>query len=158
ATNQPSKGTLLFHPGAPGALRKQFVTRHAHILWSQVGKGYDIVGFDARGTGESEPKVSCFTHMTAGGKLTNNPRYTHATFMHNTVLDIGYQFPLNVTTQELRQIILPQARAVDALPRTQHLKYMGTTSVVRDMEMIKAQLDGKDAPMQVLVSLQPMSR
>ncbi|THH27214.1 hypothetical protein EUX98_g6976 [Antrodiella citrinella] len=161
AETEHSKGTVLFHPGEIGSRGKSFVTEHAHLLWHQLGNEYDIVGFDSRGTGESQPKIQCFNNRVAGQEYTNKPFYAHATFLYNTVLDRGYDFPLNITKNKLRQILLPQQRVVDAMQKTQHqvcyrimgddLKHMGTTNVVRDLDAITTALDGEDAPMYVHV-------
>jgi len=130
-------------------------------LWQQVGSDYDLVGFDPRGSGQSEPRLQCFKSQSPGQEYTIKPFYSHATFMHNTVLDRGYDFPLNVSMDELRQILVPQQRVANAMQKTQHefcrrsmddeqvgddLKYMGTTNVVRDMEAIVTGLDGENAP------------
>ena len=88
---------------------------------------------------------------------TNMPYYSHGTFLHNTVLDLGYDFPLNVTPTELRDIILPQQRLVEAMHKTEadacklvhghDLNHFGTTLVARDLEAIVTQLDGPESHM-----------
>lgn len=72
-------------------------------------------------------------------------------------MDKGYDVPLNTSVDELRRIIMPQQRAVDALQRTQaevckrimgdQLNFVGTTAVARDVELIATRLDGKNAAM-----------
>ncbi|KAH8102145.1 hypothetical protein BXZ70DRAFT_55785 [Cristinia sonorae] len=160
AVNQPSKGAILFNPGGPGVSGKSFITRYGYLLQTLVGNDYDIVGFDPRGVGDSEPKIQCFTNYAPGGEHTTKPCYTHGTFAYNTVLDRGYEFPLNVSQEELRQVLLPQQRRLYALLKTEmevcarvmgeELPYVGTTTVARDVAAIAERLDGKNAPINYL--------
>jgi pimeloyl-ACP methyl ester carboxylesterase len=48
----PYRGVLFINPGGPGAEGKSFVADNARVLRA-VFSGFDIVGFDPRGTGES---------------------------------------------------------------------------------------------------------
>ncbi|KAH8101567.1 hypothetical protein BXZ70DRAFT_102751 [Cristinia sonorae] len=155
--HQPSKGTVLFNPGGPGVSGKVYVSRHGDKLADLIGGDYDVVGFDPRGVGESEPKTRCFDLQRG---VANPAKYTHGSFMQNTVLDRGYDFPLNTTREELRQILLFQQRQVDAMQKTEmevcagvmgdELKYMGTTTVARDVAFIASTLDGENAPINYL--------
>ena len=52
-------GVLLVNPGGPGASGRELATYLAAHLPRQVTARYDIVGFDPRGVGASEPALSC---------------------------------------------------------------------------------------------------
>ncbi|KAH7090865.1 alpha/beta-hydrolase [Auriculariales sp. MPI-PUGE-AT-0066] len=54
------KGSILINPGGPGGSGTQAVLGLGPLLAPLVGPGYDIVGFDPRGTGESLPSAKCF--------------------------------------------------------------------------------------------------
>lgn len=54
-------GSVIFNPGGPGSSGVHWITNS----WDQLGttslqKGFNLVGFDPRGVGDSEPKVKCF--------------------------------------------------------------------------------------------------
>ncbi|MEV4112661.1 alpha/beta hydrolase [Nonomuraea sp. NPDC049695] len=52
-------GTLLVNPGGPGASGRELTEFVAAALPQDVSERYDIVGFDPRGVGGSEPAVHC---------------------------------------------------------------------------------------------------
>jgi pimeloyl-ACP methyl ester carboxylesterase len=55
-------GALLFNPGGPGASAVDSVAGMAAALGdSDVGRHFDLVGFDPRGVGHSTPSVHCRT-------------------------------------------------------------------------------------------------
>lgn len=55
-------GSLFTDPGGPGASGTSFMASTA-ATWSAGGLGdrFDMIGFDPRGTGASEPKIQCLT-------------------------------------------------------------------------------------------------
>ncbi|MDP4511600.1 alpha/beta hydrolase [Nonomuraea sp. G32] len=52
-------GTLLINPGGPGASGRSMTAYVAATLPAKVSERYDIVGFDPRGVGGSEPSLHC---------------------------------------------------------------------------------------------------
>ncbi|MEV4568453.1 alpha/beta hydrolase [Nonomuraea sp. NPDC049419] len=52
-------GTLLINPGGPGSPGRALTEYVATSLPAEVSERYDIVGFDPRGVGGSEPAVHC---------------------------------------------------------------------------------------------------
>ena len=73
------------------------------------------------------------------------------------MLERSYDFASNQSYDDLRKHIVTQERESDVLVRTEYarcvkklvedLKYMGTSTVVRDMDFITKALEGKDALM-----------
>ncbi|MEQ4718088.1 alpha/beta hydrolase [Nonomuraea sp. B19D2] len=57
-------GTLLVNPGGPGASGRALTEFVAASLPRDVSERYDIVGFDPRGVGGSEPAVHCVNPET----------------------------------------------------------------------------------------------
>lgn len=56
------KGSLLFNPGGPGASGVSWVRNSGEqIGTSYLRDNFNLVSFDPRGVGESEPKVKCLT-------------------------------------------------------------------------------------------------
>ena len=59
-----SRGTLLFNPGGPGESGNQLLPVALSLLPAPVRRSYDIVSFDPRGTGASDP-LRCGTRPDA---------------------------------------------------------------------------------------------
>ncbi|QYC39499.1 Tripeptidyl aminopeptidase precursor [Nonomuraea coxensis DSM 45129] len=57
--NADRLGTLLINPGGPGASGRALTEYVASGLPAGVSERYDVVGFDPRGVGASEPALSC---------------------------------------------------------------------------------------------------
>ncbi|MFC4564654.1 alpha/beta hydrolase [Nocardiopsis mangrovi] len=53
------RGTLLVNPGGPGSPGRAWAAPTAAALPGDLREGYDVVGFDPRGTGASTPAVAC---------------------------------------------------------------------------------------------------
>jgi pimeloyl-ACP methyl ester carboxylesterase len=115
-------------------------------MHSLVGPEWDIVGFDPRGTGASEPRVRCFPKGV-----------DYALFGANTVLDGGYEIPADPRSPGARESLLAQFVRANVLTKTQFdmcertmgyiPKYMGTTAVARDIDFITTVLEGRGALM-----------
>ncbi|KII90700.1 hypothetical protein PLICRDRAFT_174079 [Plicaturopsis crispa FD-325 SS-3] len=54
------KGTILINPGGPGISGTQYVVTTGPEIAAMVGPEWDILGFDARGTGATTPVAQCF--------------------------------------------------------------------------------------------------
>ncbi len=116
-------GSLLVNPGGPGAsgrtlpleLRQAAVAAGGSA--AEVFARFDVVGFDPRGVGASTPAIDC-------GNATD--RYQQADFAPRT-------------TQQQRLLIDETRRFVQAC--AQHtgklLRFVDTTSVVRDIDRIR---------------------
>ena len=67
-------GSLLVNPGGPGFGGTDFVKDYASQLFDfEVLDAFDIVGFDPRGTGRSEPAIDCvddYDHFYASADIT----------------------------------------------------------------------------------------
>ncbi|KAI0772752.1 TAP-like protein-domain-containing protein [Trametes elegans] len=144
AQSSHRKGSVFLNPGGPGGPGKSLATVSGRTFQSLVGDEYDMIGFDPRGIGETEPRTQCFPNPEA-----------HNAFIANTVLERGYDVGPNLTDPLTRKHLIAQQRDVDALWNTQFeicaqvmgdkLKYMGTSTVARDIDFIASLLDGEDA-------------
>jgi len=78
ATDQRQKlGALIVNPGGPGASAFDYAYNAENIVSAAIRKKYDIVGFDQRGVGQSDP-VRCLTdketdEMLAGPMIADTP-------------------------------------------------------------------------------------
>ena len=92
------------------------------------------------------PAVRCF-----------GDHFTYSDFKRNTVLERSYDFASNQTFDAIRDLITEEERQVEALMRTafsqcietmgNELRYMGTSTVVRDIDFITRTLEGEDTLM-----------
>ena len=60
ATGPEKLGSLVTNPGGPGSSGVQFVARSASYLGPALREAYDVIGFDPRGVGRSEP-IDCLS-------------------------------------------------------------------------------------------------
>lgn len=52
-------GTLMVNPGGPGQAGRSLAAALSVLMPADLASRYDIVGYDPRGTGASEPRMSC---------------------------------------------------------------------------------------------------
>ena len=78
ATDQRQKlGALIVNPGGPGASAFDYAYNAENIVSAAIRDKYDIVGFDQRGVGQSDP-IRCLTdketdEMLAGPMIADTP-------------------------------------------------------------------------------------
>lgn len=113
-------GTLFFNPGGPGGSGVDPVENDpAQTFPAQLLQRYDIVGFDPRGVGQSEPAVNC------------------------TVPSYNSNISLFPQTRAQYDQLVAHNRAVgeSCLAGTGNaLRYIDTVSVARDIDAIRAAL------------------
>jgi len=108
-------GTVLINPGGPGASGVRRVTRGFRVS-PEVGERFDVVGFDPRGVGQSDP-IAC-------GDEVDGFRHTD----------------LDPETDAERGLLQGAAKAVaDECIRTEgaRITHLGTEDVARDVEVIR---------------------
>ncbi|KAF7297243.1 hypothetical protein MIND_00957400 [Mycena indigotica] len=136
----PKQGTVFMNPGGPGGPGTWSPTLRAAAL---VGGQWDLVGFDPRGIHRTTPQVKCF------------PNSDHGLFQANTVLERGLTVPSirNLSDPAVEAALEVQIRELTALRKAEaemctrnvgeELKYVGTTTVVRDIAFMADVLEGK---------------
>lgn len=144
ATKLPKKGMVLWNPGGPGGAAAARTATSGDSIRAPIGDDYDLVGFDPRGIGQSEPVSKCFTGAV-----------NYTTSIQGTTLERGYDIASNASIADLRPGLLAQQDEADKLLREQAamcektmgqtIAYMGTSSVVRDLDLITTALEGEDA-------------
>jgi pimeloyl-ACP methyl ester carboxylesterase len=124
AINQRKKiGSLVINPGGPGASGVDYAYNAEYIFGPSLLEKYDIVGFDPRGVGQSEP-IRC---------LTNSQ--TDASFATDSKPD--NQKELNALIQEMRQNV---SRCES---RTHDILHYSTADSARDMDLLRVALGEK---------------
>jgi len=112
-------GSLLINPGGPGASGLDLVRSAADIFDAKVRARYDIVGFDPRGVGSSDP-VHCLSAAKLNTFLTiNNAPDTPAAVAALQAIDA--QFGAGCTAR--------------SGPLLQHV---GTREAARDLDVLRA--------------------
>ncbi len=112
-------GSLLVNPGGPGASGVDFVRGAAEIYSSALRAQYDIVGFDPRGVGTSDP-----VHCLPGPKLD---AFLTLDSMPETPAQIG---ALQTGDADFAAGCKADSGAV--------LLHVGTRDVVRDLDVMRA--------------------
>ncbi|KAJ7472158.1 hypothetical protein FB451DRAFT_1036968 [Mycena latifolia] len=141
-TKFPKKGTVFLNPGGPGGSGTRLATQEFADI---IGHDWDLLGFDPRGINKTSPQVKCFNSST-----------DYDSFVANTVLQQGFTVASssNLSNPALEAQLVEQAREFLALKKSQaelcaknmgdELRYMGTATVVRDMDFISKIFDGED--------------
>ncbi|KAF8605941.1 alpha/beta-hydrolase [Ceratobasidium sp. AG-I] len=137
-------GSLFVNPGGPGASGVQFLYQAGPALAEITDNRYDIISWDPRGVGGSSPTVDCYESQTA----------QDIAFSH-TNAKIGFE-ARNLSDPIDRAVYTQQALKADAenaviaelcLNRTgETLRYFGTASVVRDLELLSRVIEGPEKP------------
>jgi len=112
-------GSLVVNPGGPGGSGVDFVASESESLPQELRDRFDIVGFDPRGTGQSDP-VDCKADMNVYYRLDFSPD----------------------TDAERAALVSGIQSFVDACARNEgsRLPYLSTDSTVQDLDALRAAL------------------
>ena len=112
-------GSLVVNPGGPGGSGVDFVASGADSLPAELRDRFDIVGFDPRGTGRSDP-VHCKADMNAYYQLDFSPD----------------------DDAERAKLVSGLQAFVDACTRNEgsRLPFLSTDATVRDLDALRAAL------------------
>ncbi|MEV6952468.1 alpha/beta hydrolase [Streptomyces sp. NPDC051183] len=119
-TAATSQGPLLVNPGGPGGSGRTLAGYVASALPKDVAGQFDVIGFDPRGVGKSEPALDCGTGHFAPVRPDSVPR-----------------------DAETERANLERVRKFAESCRTKHadvLPYIGTVSAARDIEAVRTAL------------------
>jgi pimeloyl-ACP methyl ester carboxylesterase len=115
------RGSLVVNPGGPGGSGAQYAAAAPGIVTSQVLDAYDVVGFDPRGVGGSDP-VDCLSDAELDALIEGDPSPDDAAEVAQT---LAAAERLGRGCQELSPDIAP---------------WIDSKSVVRDMDVLRAAL------------------
>ncbi|KAJ7250723.1 hypothetical protein C8J57DRAFT_1667415 [Mycena rebaudengoi] len=139
ATKFPKKGTVFLNPGGPGGSGTGLATQFFADI---IGHDWDLLGFDPR----AHHRLRCF-----------DSAMDFSFFTANTVLEQGFTVTSssNLSNPAIEAQLVEQSRQFLALKKSQaelcaknmgdELRYMGTATVVRDMDFMAKLFDGEDA-------------
>nr|WP_245573422.1 alpha/beta hydrolase [Amycolatopsis benzoatilytica] len=120
-------GSLLVNPGGPGA---SGMVAAAGLLdrvnQSDLGKRFDLVGFDPRGIGASEPQIKCLTGPERDAERADDSETDGS--------------PAGVAKQEAEQKDFASKCAQRTKYGDDMLSHVGTRDVVKDMDVLRSVL------------------
>ncbi|AWV48142.1 hydrolase [Mycobacterium leprae Kyoto-2] len=117
-------GSLLFNPGGPGASAVDMVAEMIPGLQrTDIGRHFDLVGFDPRGVGHSTPALRCRTDVEFDA--------------YRTEPMVDYS-PAGVA--HIEQVYKQLAQQCVARVGTAFLANVGTASAARDMDIVRLAL------------------
>ncbi|KAK0491622.1 hypothetical protein IW261DRAFT_1438652 [Armillaria novae-zelandiae] len=140
------KGSVFLNPGGPGGSGMNLLSRAGEYITELLGDQWDLIGFDPRGIGRSTPATKCFSSALEA-----------QIFAANTVIEQGITVSSisNLSSPFLRDQLVEQHKQFLALKKSQaescgkhmgdELRYMGTASVVRDIDFMSEVFDGEGA-------------
>jgi pimeloyl-ACP methyl ester carboxylesterase len=116
-------GSVLFNPGGPGSSGASWVKDSGdQIGTSNLRKNFNVVGFDPRGVGASEPKVTCL-----------NAKQNDKMFYGDSGFEVGSPKDVLDTRTKMKTFIA--ACMKNSGP---NLEYIDTISAARDLDVIRA--------------------
>ena len=114
-------GSLLVNPGGPGFGGTDFALLAERVFGQDLLDHFDVVAWDPRGTGESEPKINCidnYDHFYATGDITPDDPAER-----QQLIDLAKEF------------------TTDCLDKNAAIyQYVGTNNSARDIDGIRAAL------------------
>jgi pimeloyl-ACP methyl ester carboxylesterase len=117
-------GSLVVNPGGPGASGMSAAAGLAGVVApTDLGKRFDMVGFDPRGIGASQPQLRCLTDREQDAKRLDN--------------DVD-QSPAGVAQTEREE--QDYASKCNARSGQDLLAHAGTRDVVQDMDVLRSVL------------------
>ncbi|KIJ55639.1 hypothetical protein M422DRAFT_774620 [Sphaerobolus stellatus SS14] len=144
ATNTTARlGTIFTNPGGPGGSGLRFIYSEGARLAATLDGRYDIVTWDPRGINNTTPRIECFNSQT-----DQDLYYFHI------IQETGLEFrngsdPVDMTVfaAQIRQEDARNAALVQRCHETsgELLKYVGTTTVARDLEYLSRVIEGEHA-------------
>nr|XP_031861386.1 uncharacterized protein CI109_002990 [Kwoniella shandongensis]KAA5528458.1 hypothetical protein CI109_002990 [Kwoniella shandongensis] len=138
-------GSVYTNFGGPGASGRDMCFEYGRRIHSLVGGRFDIICWDPRGIGRTTPNVNCY----------GSAREQRAV-IGGSVLEKTFEVPPNPTSPAGKEVLIHQQKQALNLMQLQAgvcgdalgaetLKWMGTTTLIRDMEYMKNVIDGEDA-------------
>jgi pimeloyl-ACP methyl ester carboxylesterase len=114
-------GSLVINPGGPGGSGVSYARAAEQVISSAVRKRYDIVGFDPRGVGRSDP-VECLSNTGLDAFLAADPTPTTPEEITQSV-DLAKQFVAGCEAQNGPE-----------------LEFLGTRDAAHDMDVLRSAL------------------
>jgi pimeloyl-ACP methyl ester carboxylesterase len=115
-------GSMLVNPGGPGSSGVDFAARAGRLFGSKIRKRFDIIGFDPRGVGRSQP-IDCLSDNRLDAYFAADP----------TPDDARERDELRAVSKELAEGCISRTGA-------DVVRFLGTFDAARDMDQIRRAL------------------
>lgn len=116
-------GSIIFNPGGPGTSGSSWIRDSVDQLGTaDLRANYNMVGFDPRGVGDSEPKVSCYNAKQLDALL-----YADQEFEINSAADIEQS---RLQMKDFAESCLENTGP--------NLQFIDTVSAAKDMDVLRA--------------------
>lgn len=123
ADNETALGSVIFNPGGPGASGVTWIKDSAtQIGTTNLRANFNLVGFDPRGVGASEPQIKCLD-----AKNTDEFLYSDSEFGVASSRDVA---ATKAAVKEFTEACLANTGP--------NLKYVDTVSAAKDLDVIRA--------------------
>ncbi|KAL1709294.1 Alpha/Beta hydrolase protein [Schizophyllum commune] len=135
------KGTVFVNPGGPGGSGVEFVLGYGPDLSTMVGGGYDVVSWNPRGVGHTEPGAPECLSNDEWTALFSGTLETQGLDIKGNLTDGDQveQFYSHVDEMEAKYETLGEKCAASESSAT--LPYLGTAAAARDMAALADYLD-----------------
>lgn len=116
-------GSIVFNPGGPGASGYDWILNSLDYLGTKtLRSNFNIVGFDPRGVGQSEPTVKCF-----------DAKQTDVMLYGDNGLPLGSPQDIKATRALLSQFVTACSKNTGPA-----MAYLDTVSAAKDIDVIRA--------------------
>ena len=123
ADNENALGSVIFNPGGPGSSGVNWLKDSAtQIGTTNLRTNFNLVGFDPRGVGGSEPKIACLD-----AKNTDEFLYSDSGFGIGTARDVA---ATRAAVKEFTNACLENTGP--------NLQFVDTASAAKDLDVIRA--------------------
>lgn len=123
ADNKTALGSVIFNPGGPGASGVTWIKDSATQIGTTILRAnFNLVGFDPRGVGASEPQIKCLD-----AKNTDEFLYSDSEFGVASSRDVA---ATRAAVKEFTEACLANTGP--------NLKYVDTASAAKDLDVIRA--------------------
>jgi pimeloyl-ACP methyl ester carboxylesterase len=122
-TNKKKLGSLIVNPGGPGGSGVDYAYAAEYLFNPAILDAYDIVGFDPRGVGRSEP-IICLSDKELDANYASDSK------------------PDN--EQEIAQTLIESKKFIQqCVEKNKHLTSFSTANVARDMDILRQAVGDK---------------
>ncbi|KAJ3872945.1 hypothetical protein F5051DRAFT_420415 [Lentinula edodes] len=141
----PRKGSVFLNPGGPGGPGSRLPITTGSALAKIIGEDWDLIGFDPRGIGSTMPPTRCFSSQISNTVLFANTVVEQGITV-SSISDLSSPLLYDQLVEQHRQFLaVKEAHAhLCGEMMGNELKYMGTATVVRDIDFMSRVIDGED--------------
>ncbi|KAJ4468855.1 hypothetical protein J3R30DRAFT_3554813 [Lentinula aciculospora] len=141
----PRRGSVFLNPGGPGGAGTKLPITTGSALAKLIGDDWDLIGFDPRGIGSTRPATRCFSSQSSSTVLFANTVIEQGITV-SSIADLSSPLLFDELVEQHRQFLaVKEAHAkLCGEMMGDELRYMGTATVVRDIDFMSKTIEGED--------------